>query len=153
MVKFNNPFKTEAINQSVKNASSVLKGLPKGFKNWFQVDEAQISDVLRQIRESLPTTEVILLGKPQSGKSSMIRALTGATEDIIGQGFRPHTTHTQTYVYPTEDLPLLVFTDTVGLGDGMEDPEAVTQELMSLVKDGAQANDAKAPAQQAKIII
>ncbi|MCM1983810.1 YcjF family protein [Lyngbya confervoides] len=107
--------------------------IPEALRQWFQVDEARIAEILAQVRAQIPTTEVLLLGKPQSGKSSVIRALTGATPEIIGQGFRPHTTHTQTYTYPTRDLPLLVFTDTVGLGDGQEDPEKMVEELMMRV--------------------
>ena len=125
------------LGQYVKNAAGALKTASGGVSRWFQVDETQIADILRQVREQLPTTEVILVGKPQSGKSSIIRYLTGANADIIGQGFRPHTRHSQTYAYPTEELPLLIFTDTVGLGDGQSAPESVTQELMDLVEQGA----------------
>ncbi|MEB3174800.1 MAG: GTPase [Cyanobacteriota bacterium] len=81
------------------------------------VDEAEIRAILAEARAQLPTTEALLLGKPQAGKSSLIRGLTGVSAEIVGQGFRPHTQHTQRYAYPSEDLPLLIFTDTVGLGD------------------------------------
>ncbi|MEM9977562.1 MAG: hypothetical protein AAF808_08010, partial [Cyanobacteria bacterium P01_D01_bin.2] len=84
---------------------------------WFLVDEDQIASILEKIRAELPTTEAWLIGKPQSGKSSVVRGLTGVSADIIGQGFRPHTQHTERYAYPSADLPLLLFTDTVGLGD------------------------------------
>jgi len=42
------------------------------FKNiWqrFTVNEAQIAAHLEAVRAQLPTTEVILIGKPQAGKS------------------------------------------------------------------------------------
>lgn len=94
----------------------------------FKVNEAEIAEILEKIRMELPTTEVLLIGKPQSGKSSIIRGVTGVSAEIIGQGFRPHTTHTQRYNYPTGDLPLLIFTDTVGLGEGTETTEII-QEL------------------------
>jgi uncharacterized protein (DUF697 family)/predicted GTPase len=100
---------------------------------WFQVSEAEVQQLLEQVRQTLPTTEVILIGKAQTGKSSIIRALTGATAEIIGQGFRPHTVHTQRYVYPTDDLPLLTFIDTVGLGEGLKDPKNVAQEFQDLL--------------------
>jgi uncharacterized protein (DUF697 family)/predicted GTPase len=100
---------------------------------WFRVSEVDLQGLLAQVRQSLPTTEVILIGKAQTGKSSIIRALTGASADMIGQGFRPHTAHTQQYAYPTADLPLLNFIDTVGLGEGLKDPQSVTAELQSLL--------------------
>ncbi|MEM6256134.1 MAG: DUF697 domain-containing protein [Cyanobacteria bacterium P01_D01_bin.156] len=96
---------------------------------WFVVDEQQIANILEQVRAELPTTEAWLVGKPQSGKSSIVRGLTGVSANIIGQGFRPHTQHTQRYAYPSVDLPLLLFTDTVGLGDVDQDVETIIQEL------------------------
>ena len=96
---------------------------------WFVVDDAQVASILEKIRAELPTTEAWLIGKPQSGKSSVIRGLTGVTADIIGQGFRPHTQHTQRYAYPADELPLLLFTDTVGLGDVERDVQTIVQEL------------------------
>jgi uncharacterized protein (DUF697 family)/predicted GTPase len=100
---------------------------------WFGVSEEELQGLLEQVRQSLPTTEAILIGKAQTGKSSIIRALTGASAEIIGQGFRPHTAHTQQYAYPTNDLPLLNFIDTVGLGEGLKDPQSVTAELQTLL--------------------
>ena len=98
---------------------------------WFLVDEDEIASVLERIRAELPTTEAWLIGKPQSGKSSVVRGLTGVSADIIGQGFRPHTQHTERYAYPSAELPLLLFTDTVGLGDVDRDVETIIQELQS----------------------
>jgi uncharacterized protein (DUF697 family)/predicted GTPase len=103
------------------------------FGQWFGVSEGELQSLLEQVRQSLPTTEVVLVGKAQTGKSSIIRALTGASAEIIGQGFRPHTAHTQQYAYPTDDLPLLNFIDTVGLGEGLKDPQSVTAELQALL--------------------
>jgi uncharacterized protein (DUF697 family) len=96
---------------------------------WFSIDEAQIAEILDRVRAELPTTEALLIGKPQSGKSSIVRGLTGVSAEIIGQGFRPHTQHTQRYAYPSSDLPLLLFTDTVGLGDISQDTQTIVQEL------------------------
>ncbi|MEM9135720.1 MAG: GTPase [Cyanobacteria bacterium P01_F01_bin.42] len=141
------------MGSSLRTAAEALRSLPQGIGRWFQVDEAQVEDILRQVRESLPTTEVILVGKPQSGKSSVIRCLTGASVDIIGQGFRPHTRHTQTYAYPTQELPLLIFTDTVGLGDGQAAPKSVTAELMDLVRQGSMSSGDVKETNNAKIII
>ena len=97
--------------------------------NLFRVDEAQIAGILESVRSQLPTTEALLIGKPQAGKSSIIRGLTGVGAEIVGQGFRPHTQHTKRYAYPSEDLPLLIFTDTVGLGDVTQNTEQIIEEL------------------------
>jgi uncharacterized protein (DUF697 family)/predicted GTPase len=101
--------------------------------NLFKVDEAEVARILVEVRQSLPTTEAILVGKPQTGKSSIVRALTGVSSDIIGQGYRPHTQHTQRYSFPNDELPLLQFTDTVGLGDGRQETDAVVQELIATI--------------------
>ncbi|HAX78543.1 MAG TPA: hypothetical protein DCY88_22600 [Cyanobacteria bacterium UBA11372] len=97
---------------------------------WFSVSEAQVAEILETVRAELPTTEALLIGKPQAGKSSIVRGLTGVSAEIVGQGFRPHTQHTERYAYPSSDLPLLIFTDTVGLGDIKQDTEAIIQELI-----------------------
>ncbi|MGD1704431.1 YcjF family protein [Dapis sp. BLCC M229] len=97
---------------------------------WFTVDEAQVAEILAKVRAQLPTTEAILIGKPQTGKSSIVRGLTGVSPEIIGQGFRPHTQHTQRYAYPSDDLPLLIFTDTVGLGDVKQEIPVIIDELL-----------------------
>ncbi len=97
---------------------------------WFSVSDTQVAEILETIRAELPTTEALLLGKPQAGKSSIVRGLTGVSAEIIGQGFRPHTQNTQRYAYPANDLPLLIFTDTVGLGDVSQDTEAIIQDLI-----------------------
>lgn len=97
---------------------------------WFSVSEAQVAEILETVRAELPTTEALLIGKPQAGKSSIVRGLTGVSAEIVGQGFRPHTQHTERYAYPNSDLPLLIFTDTVGLGDVNKDTQAIIQELV-----------------------
>ncbi|MEL7332666.1 MAG: GTPase [Cyanobacteria bacterium J06560_2] len=95
----------------------------------FSVGDEEVAKILVQVREQLPTTEALLMGKPQSGKSSIVRGLTGVSADIVGQGFRPHTDHTTRYAYPSDDLPLLIFTDTVGLGDIGQETAGIVQEL------------------------
>jgi uncharacterized protein (DUF697 family)/predicted GTPase len=97
---------------------------------WFSVDETQIAEILASVRAQLPTTEALLIGKPQAGKSSIVRGLTGVSAEIVGQGFRPHTQSTMRYAYPSKELPLLVFTDTVGLGDIDRDTNSLIQELV-----------------------
>jgi uncharacterized protein (DUF697 family) len=98
---------------------------------WFSVSDSQVAEILDQVRSQLPTTEALLIGKPQTGKSSIVRGLTGVSAEIVGQGFRPHTRHTQRYAYPSEEVPLLIFTDTVGLGDVNQDTEGIVADLFA----------------------
>ena len=100
----------------------------------FNVSDEQVAEILASVREKLPTTEALLIGKPQAGKSSIVRGLTGVSAEIVGQGFRPHTQNTERYAYPSEDLPLLVFTDTVGLGDIDRETNSIVEELGSELK-------------------
>lgn len=82
-----------------------------------EVDQA----VREQALESAPV--LWLLGKVQSGKTSVVRALTGADDAEIGAGFRPCTKHSRRYDFP-EQAPLVSFLDTRGLGEVGEDPSA-----------------------------
>ena len=95
----------------------------------FSVSDEKVAEILETVRAKLPTTEALLIGKPQAGKSSIVRGLTGVSAEIVGQGFRPHTQHTERYAYPSDDLPLLIFTDTVGLGDINQNTQTIIREL------------------------
>lgn len=64
---------------------------------------------------------VWLLGKVQSGKTSLIRAITDSTEAEIGDGFRPCTRTARLFAFPN-DAPALRFLDTRGLGEMSYDP-------------------------------
>jgi uncharacterized protein (DUF697 family)/predicted GTPase len=121
-------------------------GLPttENVVGWFALDEKRLAEILQQVRSSLPTTEAILVGKPQAGKSSIVRAITGVGTDIVGQGYQPHTRHTERYSFPDAELPLLIFTDTVGLGDGQSETSEVVQELLGTVEGNSR---------QAKVMI
>ncbi len=105
---------------------------------WLSVSDQQVAEILTTVREKLPTTEALLIGKPQAGKSSIVRGLTGVSAEIVGQGFRPHTQNTERYAYPSEELPLLIFTDTVGLGDINQNTQEIIAELESELKQQTQ---------------
>jgi uncharacterized protein (DUF697 family) len=64
---------------------------------------------------------VWLLGKVQSGKTSVIRAITQSSDAAIGDGFRPCTRTARLYAFPN-DMPVLRFLDTRGLGEANYDP-------------------------------
>jgi len=112
---------------------SPLTRLAQGVIGQFMVREEQLATILQSVRAQLPTTEALLLGKSQAGKSSIVRGITNTSREIIGQGFRPHTQHTARYAYPSQELPLLLFTDTVGLGDANQETEAIVQELTTIL--------------------
>ena len=115
-------------NQTTGNLQKILPKINKITQS-LSVSDEQVAEILARVKQELPTTEALLIGKPQAGKSSIVRGLTGVSEEIIGQGFRPHTQNTERYAYPSEDLPLLIFTDTVGLGDVEQGTETIVQEL------------------------
>ncbi|MEL6441549.1 MAG: 50S ribosome-binding GTPase [Cyanobacteria bacterium J06621_8] len=119
--------------------NSLKKLLPLGkisqkTSSLFSVSDEQVAEILATVREELPTTEAWLIGKPQAGKSSLVRGLTGVSAEIVGQGFRPHTQNTERYAYPSEELPLLIFTDTVGLGDIDRNTQEIIAELETELK-------------------
>lgn len=59
---------------------------------------------------------VWMLGKVQSGKSSIVKAVTGASDAEIGSGFKPCTRTAAVFDFPAE-APLVRFLDTRGLGE------------------------------------
>jgi uncharacterized protein (DUF697 family) len=120
----------DAATEQLKKLLSIDRVAAKASK-WFSVSDEQVAEILTTVREKLPTTEALLIGKPQAGKSSIVRGLTGVSAEIVGQGFRPHTQNTERYAYPSEELPLLIFTDTVGLGDTGRNIQTIIKELES----------------------
>jgi uncharacterized protein (DUF697 family)/predicted GTPase len=64
-----------------------------------------------------------LIGKTQSGKTSIIKYLTGAADAEIGQGFKPCTRYSRLYHFPTAEAPLLTFLDTRGMDEPGYDPK------------------------------
>jgi uncharacterized protein (DUF697 family)/predicted GTPase len=66
---------------------------------------------------------VWLLGKVQSGKTSIIRELTQASDAEIGSGFRACTKTARVFDFPAQ-APIIRFLDTRGLGEVNYDPAA-----------------------------
>jgi uncharacterized protein (DUF697 family)/predicted GTPase len=97
----------------------------------------QIQKKLDSLRDRTPVPVFWLLGKTQSGKTSLIKYLTGADDAEIGHGFRPCTRFSREYEFPTQEAPLLSFLDTRGMDEPGYDPD----------EDLAQFND------QAHVII
>ncbi len=68
-----------------------------------------------------------LLGKTGSGKTSIVRYLTGAPDAVIGKGFRPETRFSRLFSFPDDEVPIVRFLDTRGLGEAGYDPAADLQ--------------------------
>lgn len=77
---------------------------------------------LTQLRAKTPAPVFWLLGKTQSGKTSIIHYLTGADEAVIGSGFRPCTRTSRQYQFPNPEAPLMSFLDTRGVDEPGYDP-------------------------------
>ncbi|GIW81028.1 MAG: kinase [Gemmatales bacterium] len=80
-------------------------------------DDREFQAELEKLREKTPAPLFWLFGKTQSGKTSIVRFLTGAEDAEIGRGFRPCTRFSRLYDFPTADAPLLRFLDTRGLDE------------------------------------
>ncbi|MBS3964201.1 MAG: 50S ribosome-binding GTPase [Methylomonas sp.] len=89
-----------------------------------QVDDDKIDNWLASIRSTLPAPVFWLLGKSQSGKTSLIRALTGDSRAQIGNGMQPCTRSAFVYDFPDSNNCILKFLDTRGLGEADYDPQA-----------------------------
>ncbi len=88
----------------------------KRAKEWFSAEgrQASLQEGMEKLREKTPTPVLWLFGKTQTGKSSLVRFLTGAADAEIGEGFRPCTRYSRQYDFPTSEVPLLRFLDTRG---------------------------------------
>lgn len=73
--------------------------------------------------EQTPIPVLWLFGKTGSGKSSIIRYLTGVDDVEIGTGYQPQTQFSSLYAFPDADDPILKFLDTRGLGEAHYDPQ------------------------------
>ncbi|MGH8549498.1 MAG: GTPase family protein [Methylococcales bacterium] len=112
----------------------------KSFKNLLlnpSVNETELSLRLDQIRKDLPAPVFWLLGKTQSGKTAIIRALTGHEQAQIGNGFQPCTRHSRIYHFPDQEDCLMRFLDTRGIGevdyDASEDIEVFSRQTHVLI--------------------
>jgi hypothetical protein len=77
--------------------------------------EAGLKEHLDKLRTQLPVPVFWLIGKTQSGKTSIIKHLTGAEDAEVGQGFKARTRFSRQYQFPTAEAPLMTFLDTRGL--------------------------------------
>jgi uncharacterized protein (DUF697 family)/predicted GTPase len=92
-----------------------------GFADW---RDAAFERELDTLLAHAPIPVFGLLGKTGSGKSSIVRYLTGATVAEIGNGFRPQTRIAAEYDFPDSTQPVVKFLDTRGLGEAGYDATA-----------------------------
>lgn len=109
------------------------------WKSWKQPvapTESELDAEIQQLRENTPVPTIWMFGKTGSGKSSIVRYLTGAESVTIGEGFKPETKASKRYDFPDALDPLLTFVDTRGLGEVDYQPDedierfSKTSELM-----------------------
>jgi uncharacterized protein (DUF697 family) len=77
---------------------------------------------LASLRAKVPAPAFWLFGKTQSGKTSVVKFLTGAEDAAVGSGFRPCTRTSREYPFPTPEVPVLTFLDTRGVDEPGYDP-------------------------------
>lgn len=82
----------------------------------------ELHEQLEALAQKAPAPVIWLFGKTQSGKTSIIRFLTGAADAEIGRGFEPCTRFSREYRFPSKDTPLVDFLDTRGLEEPDYDP-------------------------------
>lgn len=104
------PSLRERLSRATRTVTSAL------FPARASATDAEIAD---RARDLAPV--VWLLGKVQSGKSSIVRVLTQSTAAEVGNGFKPCTCTARIFEFPPE-APLVRFLDTRGLGEAGYDP-------------------------------
>lgn len=70
----------------------------------------------------LPVPTLWLLGRSQSGKSSIIKVLTNCDAATIGNGYVPCTRATRSFDFPPGVSPAMRFLDTRGIDEAAYDP-------------------------------
>jgi Uncharacterized protein/domain associated with GTPases len=95
------------------------------FRRFFsrpETTQAEYAQITQELVQQAPLPVIWLFGKTGSGKSSIIRYLTGVDSIEVGTGYRPQTRFSSRYDFPNESEPLMRFLDTRGLGEVEYDP-------------------------------
>jgi uncharacterized protein (DUF697 family) len=105
-------------------------------RNWWTStpDDAEFAARMEELRKRESVPVFWLIGKTQSGKTSIVKFLTGSNDAEIGLGFRPCTRFSREYVFPNADAPVIRFLDTRGIDEPGYDPAE------DLARFGDQAN-------------
>lgn len=109
-----------------------MKFSAERIKNWLSgivpvrggLSEEEYVRAKEELLQVAPIPVIWLFGKTGSGKSSIIRHLTGVENIEIGLGYKPQTQFSTEYAFPDHSSPLLKFLDTRGIGEAHYDPTA-----------------------------
>lgn len=89
-----------------------------------RLDDEEINQRLSTVKSAMPIPVFWLLGKTQSGKTSIINALTGDSRAQIGNGMHPCTRTAFIYDFPDSQDCFMRFLDTRGLGEVDYEPDS-----------------------------
>jgi len=87
-----------------------------------QIPAEELNARLLEARQHLPVPVFWLLGKAQSGKTSIISTLTGASGAEVGTGFKPCTRTARFFDFPDSQSAFVRFLDARGLAEVAYDP-------------------------------
>jgi len=96
----------------------------KTWLGWNRPKSDRLKAAQAVLPEKPPVPVFWLLGKTGSGKTSIVRYLTGASTAEIGNGYQPQTKTSLKYDFPSANDPIVRFLDTRGLGESGYHPEA-----------------------------
>ena len=100
----------------------MLERVRKWWANRQDENDARFRRRLDEVKRHNPVPVFWLFGKTQSGKTSLVKFLTGAGDAEIGHGFQPCTRFSREYQFPNADAPLVRFLDTRGVDEPGYDP-------------------------------
>lgn len=87
------------------------------------MNNEEYAQAKRELLKKSPIPVLWLFGKTGSGKSTIIRYLTGVDAVEIGNGYQPQTKFSSRYSFPSESEPILEFLDTRGLSEADYAPD------------------------------
>jgi len=89
-----------------------------------QENETDFIAKLQLVKQYLPVPALWLLGKSESGKTSLIRALTGHNDEVeVSKDFRAFNQSTRIYDFPSQDTCILRFIDTRNIQTADYEPD------------------------------
>src|SRR5512137_2976282 len=97
-------------------------GWLKRLRPYREITDEEFRAQRDRILRRAPVPVIWLFGKTGSGKTSLVKYLTGAERAEIGCGYKPQTQRSEHFDFPSADSPLVRFIDTRGLGESRYDP-------------------------------